>query len=530
MAPPTASPLKPQFFVLRPNGIQVPLIAMDEVPTNVIVHGVPRILNAEDTAGMISIGEHNSRHLHYDVEFAGSKNSPFEYRPSRSIQSSPAPSSVTTKQIPNGLTMDEGYPAPPKTYGIQVQQPSTPPSSSAAGSLRSTPARRKSVSTVSADTEPPACPSGWQAAGAAPSQYSVSEAALGRKVYCSYWLRRGECDYAQQGCIYKHEMPKDLATLQICGLRDWPQWYRQQYGVPSMQAVPGSGAAGGPANIALNAKLNNNWRSTSDSSPPAVSDALNKSSGHFSTHNSACTPGCNTTRPLPSNAGARHTAAPPGRGSRPATPHNQPLTLTLDQVAANNAYAQLEKSKKEEAKFKAELKARSAHKKATTAETRSPTIAKESLYDSDVSNAPQPGLVTPATSYDSDAGSRANKTQKGKVAAPAAKITSPRALDAKLAGYATVQTEGREETIRRARSNMEVKAFGGPYDSGSASKATKRGMSFPKRRRGHKDGQGWRGNARPQQDHVKEEGLLDFGETQDKANVSWKPDGYDHDD
>lgn len=46
----------------------------------------------------------------------------------------------------------------------------------------------------------------------------------GKKVYCSHWIRTGECDFLQQGCLYKHEMPDD-ATLKAIGIRVLPVWY-----------------------------------------------------------------------------------------------------------------------------------------------------------------------------------------------------------------------------------------------------------------------------------------------------------------
>lgn len=36
------------------------------------------------------------------------------------------------------------------------------------------------------------------------------------------------------GCLYKHEMPLDLATLETLGLRDIPRWYREKHNVPSL--------------------------------------------------------------------------------------------------------------------------------------------------------------------------------------------------------------------------------------------------------------------------------------------------------
>lgn len=48
---------------------------------------------------------------------------------------------------------------------------------------------------------------------------------FGKKIYCTHWIRWGECDYTQQGCLYKHEMP-DEPTLNSIGIRTIPKWYR----------------------------------------------------------------------------------------------------------------------------------------------------------------------------------------------------------------------------------------------------------------------------------------------------------------
>jgi hypothetical protein len=60
---------------------------------------------------------------------------------------------------------------------------------------------------------------------AAPSPRSLIES--DQKEYCTYWIRHGECDYMQQGCRYKHDMP-DLMTLRSIGFRNVPEWYRER--------------------------------------------------------------------------------------------------------------------------------------------------------------------------------------------------------------------------------------------------------------------------------------------------------------
>ena len=49
---------------------------------------------------------------------------------------------------------------------------------------------------------------------------------LGKKVYCTHWIRTGECDFMQQGCMFKHVIP-DLATLLTLGYRSYPRWFRE---------------------------------------------------------------------------------------------------------------------------------------------------------------------------------------------------------------------------------------------------------------------------------------------------------------
>ena len=49
---------------------------------------------------------------------------------------------------------------------------------------------------------------------------------LGQKVYCTHWMRTGECDFTQQGCMFLHAMP-DLDTLELLGFRSYPRWFRE---------------------------------------------------------------------------------------------------------------------------------------------------------------------------------------------------------------------------------------------------------------------------------------------------------------
>lgn len=67
------------------------------------------------------------------------------------------------------------------------------------------------------------------------------------KIYCSYWIRSGECDYTQQGCRYKHEMP-DKATLASIGFRTVPRWWQEKVAIQLGQsAIPTVGPVMKPA-------------------------------------------------------------------------------------------------------------------------------------------------------------------------------------------------------------------------------------------------------------------------------------------
>jgi hypothetical protein len=210
--------LQAKFFVIRPNGSIIPLIAMDEVPTTVLIRDVPRKLEFRDTVDMVNVGEHESRHEYHEVSFTGIRgfNPPPTDNPQASAQA--APSSAAVHQS-NGLNMDLGYPAPPRTFSIGEQ---------ASDSNTASPS---TTDTNGARVRP--LPE-WHAKSSIPR-------APGVKKFCTNWLWKGECAFVQQGCRYLHVMPATEEGLHAVGLLDWPDWYREQHQIGSLLAVPGSG-------------------------------------------------------------------------------------------------------------------------------------------------------------------------------------------------------------------------------------------------------------------------------------------------
>ena len=251
--------LKPQFFVTRQNGAMVPLIAMDELPIHVQIHGVPRSLSAFDIAGMTGVGTVEARHQYYVVDsMNNTKPTLFDgmSKPNTTISTpvlqptvlAPAPPSKTshidTKQTLD-ISSDSGLSAVTSVHDEIKSSRTTTPDMSASGSA---PTNMKALAPVTA----PALAwrnntVGLSASIYAPKQHVPIDPAhppvdpnpeippTGQKVYCSYWLKRGECDYAQQGCMYKHAMPLDLDVLGALGFRDLPDWYRKTYNCGSLR-------------------------------------------------------------------------------------------------------------------------------------------------------------------------------------------------------------------------------------------------------------------------------------------------------
>jgi hypothetical protein len=51
-----------------------------------------------------------------------------------------------------------------------------------------------------------------------------------KKEFCTHWIRTNSCDFMQQGCKYKHEMP-DRKKLKELGFAEIPKWYRDKMAI-----------------------------------------------------------------------------------------------------------------------------------------------------------------------------------------------------------------------------------------------------------------------------------------------------------
>lgn len=250
----THATLQPQFFVIRHNGARVPLIAMDELPIHVQVRNVPRTINSASSVGMICIGRFEARHEYHIVEGINNTMSSFIHN---TQGLAPFNGPVTPQLTPNiqGRPTLLNIPSvllTPKSYCLDERRASGSTSRSSVttgepSSAKSKPSEptQPSIIAVGPGTKPASesIPA-WRQNGKAEETMRPT----GKKIYCAYWLRKGECDFAQQGCMYKHVMPLDLETLNAAGFTDIPSWYRQKFGLGSLlvengQSKPSFGVA-----------------------------------------------------------------------------------------------------------------------------------------------------------------------------------------------------------------------------------------------------------------------------------------------
>ncbi|KAK5937483.1 hypothetical protein PMZ80_010101 [Knufia obscura] len=253
--------LKPQFYVLRPNNVAIPLIAMDELPHNIRIEGVQRVLTMEDVMEMKGVGKAESRHQTYhvlDLNKATAQPAPIQthdlsFRPPTP---SPSASGSDINISASRPAIDKIFPGPKKFYGIEEQKPGSDDETNISNHRVETPSAAEGSSKVlEAFGKHDPLPS-WKKLPESGTRLPLP----GKKVYCSHWMSTGECDYAQQGCLYKHEMPTDnIELLNALGFQDIPKWYREKHGIGKLTAVPGSGAhIRGPSQSSL---MQSNWRS-----------------------------------------------------------------------------------------------------------------------------------------------------------------------------------------------------------------------------------------------------------------------------
>ncbi|KAK5727455.1 hypothetical protein LTR15_003351 [Elasticomyces elasticus] len=278
----TVSP-RPLYFISRDTGIMVPLVPADELPFNVRLAGVPRVMQIEETFGMQHIGMAPYSGMVYNLErdiHTGAKLSDTVIsQPTHSFTATTAPNFPPCGHARTQSSTPIKYLAP-DAHARQSLAQSALNSTAPYNSNGTTPSRpvsahetatswRSSFNPASAPAEPMPNKSMPTAAQGKPTDatQSIIDAILAttsgaqeasrlgyvnknglppppsgtqpdseKKEFCTFWIRTGECDYTQQGCLYKHEMP-DRATLEKIGFRGVPRWWQEKQG--AMSRAPG---------------------------------------------------------------------------------------------------------------------------------------------------------------------------------------------------------------------------------------------------------------------------------------------------
>ncbi|KAL8915587.1 MAG: hypothetical protein Q9171_000152 [Xanthocarpia ochracea] len=270
---------RPHWFLVRPDNTITPLIAVDELPPSIHIAGVPAAMSLADTKSMESVGVRGRSSGTYDAE-------------AREILSEPL--SSTLVQPPVDKTNYEEAPKTTETKPCRVQDEEASNVEKWRQDVENPDETQARIDAVVA------------ANGLVPEEdrptskdenprNDRAKAGLvpGKKVYCSHWIRKGDCDFVQQGCLYKHEMPDD-DTLRAIGIRALPSWYIAAHPEKARERGWGSGnRAGGPSS--------RTWKPATTSFPaPSISSLRLPLQAH-----------------LPS-------FQPPGRSAKVGSPFSQP--------------------------------------------------------------------------------------------------------------------------------------------------------------------------------------------------------------
>jgi hypothetical protein len=242
--PPIAIPFQPPrlcYFISRSDGNIVPLVPADELPYSVRLIGVPRAMKMEHTCGMNHVGVHPSTGQYFKLETDAIQQVTDRTSGSKQRFTAPFRDEQVRPETTNPLKTEQALsPQPPiPATAMSWRRPDD------AASARSQIIIDNIVASESRSSAR-ASPTALKVSRTSTSSPSnLSE--LGDKVYCTHWIRHGECDYTQQGCRYKHEMP-DRNTLASIGFRTVPRWWQEKVAVQLGQsAIPTVGPVMKPA-------------------------------------------------------------------------------------------------------------------------------------------------------------------------------------------------------------------------------------------------------------------------------------------
>ncbi|KAF3031874.1 hypothetical protein E8E12_001583 [Didymella heteroderae] len=215
-----ALPSGVRYSILR-NNVEVPLIPIDQLPFH--IQGLPRELTPfrKHEEGWKSIGETHEPAVPVFIR-----------APSDMLSGSPSPSVDTNRQF---LPPDHVARKGPVVVSRNLVPPSEPLPSSVVltgglvNRLASTLPGGRLASTRLETSAVGRSEGGLYQPYRLPNSSGI-EPDPSRKEYCTHWIRTNSCDFMQQGCKYKHEMP-DREKLKELGFAETPKWYRDKMAI-----------------------------------------------------------------------------------------------------------------------------------------------------------------------------------------------------------------------------------------------------------------------------------------------------------
>ncbi|KAF2092147.1 hypothetical protein K490DRAFT_61594 [Saccharata proteae CBS 121410] len=225
---------RPRWFISRGKGSFTPVIAVDELPKDVVLRGVPRSISVAEARGLEFLGEfttpsqpYSLANSHMIAPRSGTdilRASPYE-----------APD-ADVNRAQSRRTMPDDRIHSSDTSKIDTSKFSHSASKGDQFAFIKAPFRETPVSDRIENKD-----FGWWRK----STPSGIEPDQSQKTYCTHWIKTGECDYMQQGCRYKHEVP-DEETLRSIGILHVPKWWEEKNAIKIHPDVGGRKAPESP--------------------------------------------------------------------------------------------------------------------------------------------------------------------------------------------------------------------------------------------------------------------------------------------
>ncbi len=223
-AMPVPSQPRVSFYISRDDHKMVPLIPADELPLGLNLQGIPRVLNSDQVFALQYIGMLPSTGLTFKLEnesaaLQRSTSEPSHTRSHSNIDPTNflPPDAYARQALINAQQQASGQPRPAHEVTTNWRSKATLDDPQAViDAIINTKGGAEAAAQL---VHPARTHTAMPPSGNMPDQ--------DKKEFCTHWIRHGECDYAQQGCLYKHEMP-DKATLMKIGFRSIPRWWVEQ--------------------------------------------------------------------------------------------------------------------------------------------------------------------------------------------------------------------------------------------------------------------------------------------------------------